>query len=175
MKRRVPVCGVMLVLMAAISAVAFAQAAGVEGLLPLTCISKAQLSPILDAIVPGSSAQLAVAGACVTKGELAVFMYTVLGLRPNLLQSLFGVSEGEKLAIAQRNCVMVTGSASDSITGTELVAVLLGYVDTIIRTSPLPAGTDLPRLTALIKDLNKLLPPATLQELLPCLIPVPTS
>jgi len=173
------IAGTIVVLVMSVSA--FGQAGGidvvaeVQKLLPATCLTKAQVDPILDAIVPGSSAQLAVAGACVTKGELAVFMYTVLGLRPSLLESLFGVSEGEKLAIAQRNNVMVAGSASESITGAELVAVLLGYVRTLIQTVPLPAGTDLPRLTALYNDLSKLLPAATLRILMPGLFPVSTS
>lgn len=182
MKKRVVALGLVLMVVTAMSAVAFAQALDVAvaagGMLPLTCISKAQLSPILDAIVPESSAQLAVAGACVTKGELAAFMYTVLGLPPSLLESLFGVSEGEKLAIAQRNSVMVIGSASESITGTELAAILIGYLDKITKTAPLPAGltlADLPRLMALETDLIELLPPTTLQVLMPGLTPVPTS
>jgi len=174
MKRRMGIP----VLLAALVSLAFAASGDVVedvgALLDSTCISNAALLPIVQEIVPCCVSSLVVAGDCVTKGDLSVWLYECLDLTPTFLERLFGVSLGEKVAIAQRNGVMVLGSAEDAITGLELTGILVGAIQYILGHTP--HACDLSAAGIQVLDsmkiaLAQLLPPNVLCEMIPAFCP----
>ena len=166
-----------------LASLAFAASGDVVGdvgaLLDSTCISKDAMVPIVQEIVPCCVTSLVVAGDCATKGELSVWLYECLDLTPTFLERLFGVSIREKLAIAKRNGVMVTGSAEDAITGLELTGILIGVLQYIAGHIPYVCDltpTDIQVLDSIKLELAQLLPPNVLCEMIPAFCPpVPTS
>ena len=178
--RRWMVTPVVLVTLVSLAFAASGDVVGdVGALLDSTCISKDAVLPIVQEIVPCCIASLVVAGDCATKGELSVWLYECLDLTPTFLERLFGVSLGEKLAIARRNGVMVIGSAEDAITGLEFAAMLVGAVQYIQGHTPHACDlttADIQALDSIKIGLAQLLPPNALRTMIPALLPpVPTS
>ena len=178
--RRWMVTPVVLVTLVSLAFAASGDVVGdVGALLDSTCISKDAVLPIMQEIVPCCIASLVVAGDCATKGELSVWLYECLDLTPTFLERLFGVSIREKLAIAKRSGVMVTGSAEDAITGLELTALLVGAIQYIQGHTPYACDlstTDIQVLDSTKLELARLLPPNVLCEMIPAFCPaIPTS
>jgi len=174
------VCMLAVVVVLAATAAAFSQSSGidvtakVQELLPLTCLTKAQVDPILEALIPGSSSYLAVAGQCLTHAEFAAYGLNALGMSRGIFEALF-VS---KTAYAQRQCILVVGPAAEALSGMELAVSLIGLIQQAISIAPLPAGIDredIPMLAALMSAIHALTPSSVDATLLPCLNPVPTS
>ena len=166
----------------AMSVCAFGQAGGidvvteVQKLLPATCLTKAQVDPILNAMIPGSAANLTVAGGCITKAEFANYEFAALGLKRGIFEILFVT----KAAYAQDHCLLVLGRAADALTGMEFAVTLMGVVQYINSTSPAPASLSadaVARLLTISHGIDLLTPSSVDSVLLPCLVigPVPTS
>ena len=149
-----------------------------SGLVGDDCISAEEIQPILTALTGPDYPALSVAGACATIGELSGYLFDALGLQGTFLERLFGMTEAEKLAVCQRNGVMVSGAAGDSFSGLGLAAIFAGLAKHLSTTSPFPESIvlDLDALAELFVDAQGLLPPGALETLIPGLLPAtPTS
>lgn len=151
----------------------------VEGLLPETCVTMSEAYALFDQIVPCYEKDASLADDdCATVGAISSILYDALQPRATFLERLFGISPGEKLAIAIRNGLMIAGSPYDVLTGREFAAVIIGTLHYTLSRSPLPC--DQPesfrdQLWDWHSDVRMSVLRPELNALLPGLIPIPTS
>lgn len=134
------------------------------------CISGAEVTTVFSQVFSGFD--LSAITGCVTTGDLANALVDALGLRGTLLESLFGLSDAEKLAIAQREGVMVIGDSDESLTGLDLAAIVAGVSYYLGHHIPWAEGIlldDMAAVTGLFESARDLLPPGVLNQLIPVL------
>jgi len=138
-------------------------------LLDKDCITGADAATFFTQIMtccPG----LAEIEDCVTIEQLSLCLFDALDLSGTFLEMLFGYSSAEKIRIAQRECVMVVGVASDKITGYDMAAIATGVSRYLLRVYRRPECFILnaTQIKALMASAQALLPPGVLAQLLPC-------
>ena len=95
-------------------------------LLDATCISATlandMIQQLLPCVDPVSETD------CLTIGGLSSYYCDILELKGTFLERLFGLSESEKVEIAQRNEVMAIGESGDTLSGMQFIACLIGLI-----------------------------------------------
>lgn len=124
--------------------------------------------------------------SCVAKGLASQIVYRTFGLRPRLEEWLWilvaGLQPDMATAIAQRECVMVLGRSDETISGREMVALILAWAKFVLSEPPsLPWVVPewyKPRLWSVIAHITIEVKLMTWEEAaiyIPGLIAIPTS